>query len=125
MGLRYDRALSASGKPNCYESSEVRLVDGVRDIPFEGALIAVIVPTRGGQGCQHLGLIFDDQSTLVVDCLHGEAEVRAFRAACRDNQIERVTELSASIMAPCPPPTNQLQIEDWRQKLFRELRPER
>jgi hypothetical protein len=34
-----------------------------------------------------------------------------------------VTELSAPIMAPCPPPTNQRQVEAWSKALFHELRP--
>lgn len=121
MGLRYIRG---STGPNCFESPEVRLLDdGARDIPYSGALCAVLVPTESERDCQLLGLIFDDQSTLVVDCLHSEEEISAFRAACEANGIERVTELTASIMAPCPPPTNQIQVQDWSLKLFAELRP--
>jgi hypothetical protein len=119
MGLRY---LRGSTGPNCFESSEVRSVDGTRDIPYVGSLCAVLVPTDSGKECQLLGLIFDDESTLVVDCLHGDDEVHAFRAACGDNGIAQVTELTTSIMAPCPPPKNQLQVAAWGLKLF-ELRP--
>ena len=120
MGLKYQ---STNSGPICYESADVQLVDGVRDIPFEGSLTAVLVPTDGGRGCRLIGLIFDEKSTLIVDCLHGEAEIRAFRAACERNMISSVTELTLQIMAPCPPPTNQRQISDWRAKLFNELRP--
>ena len=119
MGLRY---LRGSTGPNCYESPEVRLLEGARDIPYVGSLCAVLVPTDSEDDCQLLGLIFDDENTLVVDCLHSDDEVRAFHAACGDNGIERVAELTTSIMAPCPPPTNQTQISDWSLKLF-ALRP--
>lgn len=119
MGLRYVRGSSG---PNCFEAPQVRLIDGERDIPYAGALCAVLVPTDSEKGCQLLGLIFDDERTLVVDCLHGADDVAAFRAACERNGIEQVTELTTSIMAPCPPPTLQVQLTDWTQKLF-ELRP--
>ena len=119
MGLRY---LRASSGPNCFESPDVRLMDGERDIPYVGTLCAVLVPTDADRDCQLLGLIFDDESTLVVDCLHSQEEVLAFRAACDANGIVAVTQLTTSITAPCPPPTNQIQVKDWSLKLF-ELRP--
>jgi hypothetical protein len=100
----------------------VRLMNGARDIPYVGSLCAVLVPTESDRDCQLMGLIFDDENTLVVDCLHSEEEVSAFRAACVENGIAQVTELTASIMAPCPPPTNQIQVKDWSLRLF-ELRP--
>jgi hypothetical protein len=120
MGLQY---VSANGGPICYESADVRLVDGVRDIPFQGSLSAVLVPTSSDRGCRFLGMIFDERTTLIVDCLHSEGEVRAFRAACARNHISTVTELTRQIMAPCPPPENQLQVMDWSARLFIELRP--
>jgi hypothetical protein len=121
MGLRYQRGPTG---PNCYESPDVQLIDGrIRDIPFEGSLIAVLVPTDSGRECNLLGLIFDDRATLIVDCLHADDEVRAFRDTCAENRIERIAELSAPILAPCPPPTNQIQISDWAAKLFSNVRP--
>jgi len=120
MGLKYP---STNSGPICYESADVRLVDGVRDIPFEGSLTAVLAPTDSDRGCRLIGMIFDERSTLIVDCLHGEAEIRAFRAACEMNRISSVTELTTRITAPCPPPTNQRQVADWSAKLFNELRP--
>lgn len=120
MGLRY---ISANGGPVCFESADVQLVDGVRDIPYEGSLTAVLVRTDSEHGCRFLGVVFDDRSTLIVDCLHSEAAVDAFRATCERNQISTVTERTVQIATPCPPPTNQRQIEDWRMKLFNELRP--
>jgi len=119
MALRYNRA---KGGPICFEFADVTLVDGAREIAHQGSLTAVLVPTHTDRGCHRLGLIFDDQRTLIVDCLHGEAEVRAFRATCEANKIP-VTELTRSIITPCPPPTNQIQIADWSARLFTELRP--
>lgn len=120
MGLRY---VSANGGPVCYESADVRIVDGVRDIPYEGSLAAVLVPTDNERGCNRIGLIFDDRTTLVVECLHGEEAIRAFRSTCAVNRIETVAELATVRPDPCPPPPNQLQVEDWALKLFSELRP--
>ena len=120
MGLKY---LTANGGPVCYESAEVRLVDGARDIPYEGSLAAVLVPTDSPGRCRLLGMIFDERSTLIVDCLHSEAEIRAFRAACERNGIHTVAELTMQIAAPCPPPKNQTQIEAWSTRLFDQLRP--
>ncbi len=119
MGLRYNRA--PNGKPNCYESADVQMIDGVRDIPFEGSLSAVLVPTDSERECRQLGLIFDGRTTLIVDCLHSDDEVRAFRFTCAENRIS-IAERTTSIMTPCPPPTNQTQVEDWAAKLFSELR---
>lgn len=125
MGLRYTRNVSAG--PNCFESPDVRVVDGVRDIPYTGTLVAVLVPTESDRedhtGCQRLGLIFDDETTLVVDCLHSEEEIRAFRRTCEENRITRVVEHASLVPRPCPPPTNQTQIPDWSAQLFAELRP--
>jgi hypothetical protein len=122
MGLRY---LSVSGVPICYESAEVSLVDGVREISYAGSLSAVLVPAVSDHGCQYLGLIFDEKSTLIVDCLHGEAAIQAFRDTCAANNISMVTELTRSIMTPCPPPPNQRQVEAWSARLFTELCPGR
>jgi hypothetical protein len=120
MGLRY---VSANGGPICYESADVRLVDGVRDIPYEGTLSAVVAPTDSERdGCPYVGFVFDDRNTLIVDCLHDDSEVAAFHSTCSDNRITRVAELSAPIARPCPPPENQLQVEDWAAKLYSQLR---
>lgn len=119
MGLKY---LRAPGGPNCYQSPDVSLIDGERDIPYTGALTAFLVPTDSERDCQLLGVIIDDRVTLVVDCLHAEEEVLAFRRTCRDNALE-VTERQAKIAAPCPPPENQMQIESWAASLYAELRP--
>ena len=120
MALRYR---SASGGPICYEFADVSLVDGVREIAYEGSLTAVLVPTESERGCKRIGLIFDERNTLIVDCLHSEAEISAFRDMCAKNAIAKLTELTASIMTPCPPPTNQIQVAHWSAKLFAELRP--
>jgi hypothetical protein len=120
MGLKY---ISASGGPECFALSGVQVIDGERHIPYVGALSAVLVPTDSDEGCQLIGMIFDDQRTLIVDCLHSEAAVHAFRAACKANGIARVVEVTRSIAAPCPPPTNLAQVQDWSMKLFHELRP--
>lgn len=122
MGLRYSSSSSLAG-PNCFESPDVRVIGGARDIPYTGTLIAVLAPTDSDEGCRLLGLIFDDVSTLIVDCLHSDDEIRAFRAACEANGIERVIEHATLIPRPCPPPTNQLQVMDWSVRLFTELRP--
>jgi hypothetical protein len=118
MGLQYNRA--TSGKPNCYESPEVQLLDGVRDIPFTGSLVAYLVPTDSAQDCQLLGVILDEQGTLIVDCLHAEEEVLAFHRTCRDNSLE-VSSWGVKIAAPCPPPENQLQVATWAASLFQQL----
>ena|SRR5689334_9026208 len=120
MGLKY---ISTSGGPECFAASEVQVINGKRDIPYVGSLSAVLVPTDSAHGCQLIGMIFDDQRTLIVDCLHSDHAVRAFRAACKANGIEQVTELTRSIAAPCPPPTNLAQAQDWSKQLFHELRP--
>ena len=120
MGLRY---IGVSGGPDCYESVDVRMVGCERDIPYVGSLSAVLVPTESEAGCQLIGMIFDDHRTLIVDCLHGDDAVRAFRASCAANGIARIVELTRSIAAPCPPPTNLAQAQDWSMKLFHELRP--
>lgn len=122
MGLRY-RSLSRG--PICYESAEVSLVDGVREISYQGSLCAVLAPAVSDHGCKYLGLIFDEKTTLIVDCLHSDSEVQAFRATCASNSISMVTELSRSIMTPCPPPPSQRQVEAWSARLFTELRPGR
>lgn len=118
MGLQYNRA--PNGKPNCFESPEVRLVDGVRDIPYEGTLAALLVPTDSDRDCQLLGVIVDDRLTLVVDCLHADEEISAFRSTCRDNAVE-VTQLDLKLAVPCPPPDNQMQVEAWAASLFAQL----
>ena len=121
MGLRYQRGPTG---PNCFESPDVRLIDDrIRDIPFEGSLAAVLVPTDSDRECHQLGLVFDERNTLIVDCLHSEDEVYAFRSTCTENKIELIVELTAPIAAPCPPPENQLQVGDWAATLFAQLRP--
>lgn len=119
MGLRYNRP---PGGPNCFESPDVRIVDNQRDIPFTGTLTAVlapVTPTDEDRDCQLVGMIFDDQGTLIVDCLHSQDEIDAFRLTCRDNMIAAVSELPRPIGRPCPPPRNQAQVSDWSGKLFR------
>jgi hypothetical protein len=119
MALRYS---NLSGGPVCFEFADVTRVDGVREIAYQGSLSAVLVPTESDRGCHRLGLIFDDRNTLIVDCLHSEEEVNAFRATCEANGIP-VTERERSIMTPCPPPKNQIQVASWSAKLFTDLRP--
>jgi hypothetical protein len=118
MGLRYGRTVN--GRPNCFESADVQLLDGVRDIPYTGALTALLVPTDSERDCHLLGVITDERVTLIVDCLHADEEVAAFRATCRDNRVE-ITQLDVKIAAPCPPPTNQLQLEAWAASLYAQL----
>jgi hypothetical protein len=124
MGLNYQRGPTG---PNCYESPDVVVLEGARDIPYTGTLIAVLAPTDEDRDsedcCQRVGLIFDDECTLIVDCLHSEEDVKAFRVTCGDNMIGQVIELTALVPRPCPPPTNQTQVADWSMKLFYELRP--
>lgn len=120
MGLRYVRA---PGGPNCFESPDVRIVDNQRDIPYTGRLTAILAPTDSERDCQLVGMIFDERNTLVVDCLHSEDEVGAFRATCRENMIAAVSELPNPIKGPCPPPTNQAAVGDWTGKLFKSYRP--
>src|SRR5262249_24336854 len=67
MGLRDGR--ETNGKPMCFESSDVRLIDGQRDLPFSGTLSAVLVPTDAERVSPLVGMLFDDQTTLLVDCL--------------------------------------------------------
>jgi hypothetical protein len=98
----------------------VQLVDGVRDIPYTGALTALLVPTDSDRDCQLLGVITDERVTLIVDCLHADEEVVAFRSTCRDNEVE-VTQLDLKIAAPCPPPENQMQIDAWAASLYAQL----
>jgi len=120
MSLRYARL--AKG-PICYESMNVRIVDGDREIPYTGALCAVLVRAESSDHrCERIGMIFDAESTLVVDCLHSEAELTAFQDVCRRHEV-KVVELPRTIAGPCPPPPNQLQVAGWAAKLFRELRP--
>jgi hypothetical protein len=120
MALKYS---NLSGGPVCYEFADVTLVNGVREISYQGSLTAVIVPTDSDRGCHRLGLIFDERRTLIVDCLHDEDEVNAFRATCEANQIATVAELTRSIRTPCPPPPNQIQVASWSAQLFTDLRP--
>ncbi|HWU89082.1 MAG TPA: hypothetical protein VN253_17575 [Kofleriaceae bacterium] len=123
MGLKY---LRASGGPNCFESPDVRIVNDERDIPFTGRLSAVLARTDSERDsecdCQVVGMIFDDETTLIVDCLHSDDEVNAFRTTCRDNMIDTVNELAIAITGPCPPPKNQAALGDWTQTLFRNYR---
>jgi hypothetical protein len=121
MGLRYVRG---PGGPNCFMSPDVRLIDGVRDIPYTGALTAMLVPTDSERDCHLMGVIVDERVTLVVDCLHADEEVAAFRRTCRDNSVE-VTQLDQKIAAPCPPPDNQMQVEAWATSLFEQLSGDR
>jgi hypothetical protein len=118
MGLRYYRA--PNGKPNCYESADVRTVDGARDIPYTGSLSAILVPTDSDRDCHLLGVIIDGRMTLIIDCLHAAEEVQAFRSTCRTNAVE-VTERDAKIAVPCPPPDNQMQIQSWAEELYVQL----
>jgi hypothetical protein len=117
MGLKYARG---PGGPNCFISPDVQMIGGVRDIPYTGAPLALLVPTDSKRDCKLLGVILDDRATLVVDCLHADDEVRAFRSTCRANSIE-VSEWGATINAPCPPPENQMQVSSWAQSLFEQL----
>jgi hypothetical protein len=116
MGLRYTR--ETSGKPNCFEAPEVRVIDGQRDIPFTSTLTAVLAPTYAEFACPFVGMIFDDRTTLIVDCLYSNDEIEAFMATVRDNDIANVRELTTSILTPCPPPTNEAMLEAWREMLF-------
>lgn len=116
MGLRYVRG---PGGPNCYESPDVRIVENQRDIPYTGSLIAVLAPVDSERDCQKIGMIFDGQGTLIVDCLHSDDEISAFRITCRENMITSVNELTIAITRPCPPPKNQAAIGDWTNTLFR------
>jgi len=117
MGLRY---VSASGGPICFESSEVRVIDGQRNILFTGTLTAVLAPTYDEFACPFVGMIFDDQTTLIVDCLYNDNEIDGFLATARDNDIAAVQELTTLIPTPCPPPKNEATLEDWREMLFHE-----
>jgi hypothetical protein len=120
MSLKY---VSAAGGPVCYESANVRVVDGEREIPYTGSLVAVLVRAQSSdQRCERIGMIFDAESTLIVDCLHSDAEVASFQEMCRQNAVA-LTELAQTIAGQCPPPANQLQVEGWADRLFRELRP--
>lgn len=119
MGLIYQRGPRG---PNCFESPDVRVIANERDIPFTGRLVAVLATTTSDRDCQRVGMIFDEQSTLIVDCLHSDEDVTAFKVTCRDNGIGAVTELPMAISTPCPPPRNQLALEDWRLRLFRDHR---
>jgi hypothetical protein len=119
MGLKY---LMGPGGPNCFESADVQLVDGERDIPYTGTLSAALARTTN-RDCQRVGMIFDERSTLIVDCLHSDEDIAAFKRTCVENGIRSVVELAAPIAAPCPPPRNQLTLEDWRRRLFRDYRP--
>jgi hypothetical protein len=65
-------------------------------------------------------VIVDDRVTLVVDCLHADEEIDAFRSTCRDNAVE-ITQLDLKIAVPCPPPTNQAQVESWAATLYAQL----
>lgn len=118
MGLRYSRI--PNGKPNCFESADVQVVNGVRDIPYTGQLIAILVPTDSDRDCHLLGVILDDQGTLVVDCLHADEEVIAFRRTCSKNKVA-VTEHGKAIAVPCPPPTNVTQVSTWAAGLHKQL----
>ena len=120
MGLRY---LRAPGGPNCFASPDVRIIDAQRAIPFTGTLTAVLVPTYAECSCPVVGMIFDDQTTLLVDCLRSDDAVDGFLATARDNAIATVTELTTPILVPCPPPDNQAMRADWREMLFREYHP--
>ena len=120
-GLRYAR--ETNGGPVCFESPEVRVIDGQRDIPVSGTLSAVLAPTYAECTCPFVGMIFDDQTTLIVDCLHRDDEIEAFLATARDNGIATVGELTTPILTPCPPPKNQVTLADWRAMLFHEYRP--
>jgi hypothetical protein len=100
----------------------VRIIDEQRDIPYTGRLTAVLAPTESTETeceCRIVGMIFDEQGTLIVDCLHSQDEINAFRITCRDNMIAAVAELPSPIARPCPPPRNQAQVADWSWKLFR------
>lgn len=120
MGLRY---LRAPGGPNCFESPDVRVIDGERDIPYHGTLVGVVAATDSDRDCHTVGVILDDQTTLLVDCLHDASEIDAFKASCRKNGMQNIVEVTTPIMAPCPPPKNQAQLGEWRAGLFRELHP--
>lgn len=120
MGLRYSRGPSG---PNCFESPDVRIMDGRRDIPYTGGLVAVIAPTDSERECGMVGMIFDERGTLIVDCLHDEDEIGAFRISCRENSITNVVELATRIARPCPPPANQAAVPGWAANLFRSYRP--
>ena len=120
MGLRYLRGPTG---PNCFESPDVRVLDAQRDIPFSGTLTAVLVPTYAECACPFVGMIFDDRTTLIVDCLHSDDEVDAFLATARDNAIAPVREVTTPILVPCPPPDNQAMLADWIDMLFRAYQP--
>jgi len=120
ISLRY---VSVHGGPICFASPDVRVIDAQHDIPFSGTLTAVLVPTYAECTCPVVGMIFDDRTTLIVDCLHSDDEVDGFLATAHDNAIATVRKLTTSILAPCPPPTNQATLADWRGMLFRKYRP--
>jgi hypothetical protein len=110
-----------NGKPICYESANVRLVDGIREIPYTGALTALLVPTDSAADCAVLGVFIDQRVTLIVDCLHAPEEIDAFHRACRDNAVEATPWGGVKIAAPCPPPENQMQVAGWAAGLFLQL----
>ena len=101
----------------------MRLSDAQRDLPFSGTLSAVLAPTDAARVCPLVGMLFDDQTTLRVDCLDSNDAVDAFLATARDNAIATVTALTTPILAPCPPPTNEATRADWRAMLFHEYQP--
>ena len=109
---------AAQGKPNCFVSPDVRVIDGQRVIPFSGPLSAVLVPTDAAPACPLVGMVFDDQTTLLVDCLDSPEAVAAFLAMAGDHAIATVPTLTTEIAAPCPPPETETAIEDWRAMLF-------
>jgi hypothetical protein len=114
MGLRYFRGPNG---PNCFESPEVRVINGQRDIPFTGALTAVLAPTYDEFACPVVGIIFDDQTTLIVDCLHSDDEIEAFLGTVRDNDIATVRELDH----PDPPPVSAADEPSNTRRLARDV----